>query len=98
LNEAYGFWQIVIVQREELEFFCANKEVAFAANSIRKPDSCGQWQASDPMRAVLPAVHRNEPQNICHSNSLPITELSPSANALRGWIGIRNFRNGKRTE
>jgi hypothetical protein len=31
LNEAYGLWQIVVVQREELEFFCADKEVAFAA-------------------------------------------------------------------
>jgi hypothetical protein len=31
LNEAYGLWQIVVVEREELEFFCANKEVAFAA-------------------------------------------------------------------
>jgi hypothetical protein len=31
LNEGYGLWQIVVVQREELEFFCANKEAAFAA-------------------------------------------------------------------
>ena len=30
-NEAYGLWQIVIVQRGELEFFCPTREVAFAA-------------------------------------------------------------------
>jgi hypothetical protein len=69
LNEAYGLWQTVIVQREELELFCANKEVAFAAwHDEFDPEtgSRGQWQASDPMRAVLPAVHRIEPQNICH--------------------------------
>ena len=30
-NESYGLWQIVIVQRKELEFFCPSKEVAFAA-------------------------------------------------------------------
>jgi hypothetical protein len=30
-NEFCGFWQIVVVQREEIEFFCPNKEVAFAA-------------------------------------------------------------------
>ena len=30
-NEACGLWQIVVVQREELEFFCPSKEVALAA-------------------------------------------------------------------
>ncbi len=31
LNEAYGLWQIVVVRREELDFFCANKELALGA-------------------------------------------------------------------
>ena len=35
LNEKYGLWQIVIVQREELEFFCANKEVALCGVARR---------------------------------------------------------------
>ena len=30
-NESHGLWQIVVVQREALEFFCPSKEVAFAA-------------------------------------------------------------------
>ena len=30
-NEACGLWQIVIVHRRELEFFCPTREVAFAA-------------------------------------------------------------------
>jgi hypothetical protein len=30
-NESYGLWQVVVVQREEIEFFCPTKEVAFAA-------------------------------------------------------------------
>ena len=30
-NECCGFWQIVVVQREEIEFFCPTKDVAFAA-------------------------------------------------------------------
>jgi hypothetical protein len=30
-NESFGFWQIVLVQREEIEFFCPTMEVAFAA-------------------------------------------------------------------
>lgn len=30
-NKSYGLWQIVIVQRKEMEFFCPSKEVAFAA-------------------------------------------------------------------
>ena len=30
-NESCGFWQIVIVHREAIEFFCPSKEVAFAA-------------------------------------------------------------------
>jgi len=30
-NETYGLWQIVVVQRGELEFFCPTREVAFAA-------------------------------------------------------------------
>jgi hypothetical protein len=30
-NESYSLWQIVIVQRKEIEFFCPPKEVAFAA-------------------------------------------------------------------
>jgi hypothetical protein len=30
-NESYRLWQIVVVQRKEMEFFCPNKEVAFAA-------------------------------------------------------------------
>jgi hypothetical protein len=30
-NEAYGLWQIVIVQRRELGFLCPTREVAFAA-------------------------------------------------------------------
>ena len=30
-NESYGLWQIVVVQRKEIEFFCPSKEVAFAA-------------------------------------------------------------------
>ncbi len=41
-NESYGLWQIVIVQRKEMEFFCPTKEVAFAActtNSIPKLNS-----------------------------------------------------------
>jgi hypothetical protein len=36
-NESYGLWQIVIVQRKEIEFFCPTKEVAFAA-----------WHDDDP--------------------------------------------------
>jgi hypothetical protein len=28
---SYGLWQIVVVQRKEMEFFCPSKEVAFAA-------------------------------------------------------------------
>jgi hypothetical protein len=30
-NESCGLWQIVIVQRKEMEFFCPSKEVALAA-------------------------------------------------------------------
>jgi hypothetical protein len=30
-NEACGLWQIVVLQREEIEFFCPTSEVAFAA-------------------------------------------------------------------
>jgi hypothetical protein len=30
-NEAFGLWQIVVVNREEMEFFCPSKEIAFAA-------------------------------------------------------------------
>jgi hypothetical protein len=30
-NESYGLWQIVVVQRKEMDFFCPSKEVAFAA-------------------------------------------------------------------
>jgi hypothetical protein len=30
-NEAGGLWQIVVLQREEIEFFCPTREVAFAA-------------------------------------------------------------------
>lgn len=30
-NEAHGLWQIVVLQREELEFFCPTREIAFAA-------------------------------------------------------------------
>ena len=30
-NECYGLWQIVVVQRNEMEFICPSKEVAFAA-------------------------------------------------------------------
>jgi hypothetical protein len=30
-NESNGLWQIVVVQRKEMEFFCPSKEVAFAA-------------------------------------------------------------------
>jgi hypothetical protein len=30
-NEACGLWQIVVLQREEMEFFCPTREVAFAA-------------------------------------------------------------------
>jgi hypothetical protein len=30
-NESYGLWQIVVVRRKEMEFFCPSKEVAFAA-------------------------------------------------------------------
>jgi hypothetical protein len=30
-NESHGLWQIVVVQREAMEFFCPSKEVAFAA-------------------------------------------------------------------
>ena len=30
-NEAYGLWQIVVVQSEGMEFFCPTKEVALAA-------------------------------------------------------------------
>ena len=30
-NEGYGLWQIVVLQREEIEFFCPTKELAFAA-------------------------------------------------------------------
>ena len=31
LNEAYKLWQIVVLQREEMEFFFPTKEMAFAA-------------------------------------------------------------------
>jgi hypothetical protein len=30
-NEAFGLWQIVFANREEMEFFCPSKEIAFAA-------------------------------------------------------------------
>ncbi len=30
-NECCGLWQIVVVQRKEMEFFCPSKEVAFSA-------------------------------------------------------------------
>ena len=30
-NEAYGLWQIVVVQSEGMEFFCPTKGVALAA-------------------------------------------------------------------
>jgi hypothetical protein len=30
-NEAHGLWQIVVLQCEELEFFCPTREMAFAA-------------------------------------------------------------------
>jgi hypothetical protein len=30
-DESRGLWQIVIVQRKEMEFFCPSKEVALAA-------------------------------------------------------------------
>jgi hypothetical protein len=30
-NEACGLWQVVVLQREEIEFFCPTREVAFAA-------------------------------------------------------------------
>jgi hypothetical protein len=29
-SEARGLWQIVVLQREELEFFCATREMASA--------------------------------------------------------------------
>jgi hypothetical protein len=30
-NETCGLWQIVSLQRQEIEFFCPTKDVAFAA-------------------------------------------------------------------
>jgi hypothetical protein len=30
-TEACRLWQIVVVKREEMEFFCPSKEIAFAA-------------------------------------------------------------------
>jgi hypothetical protein len=30
-NEASGVWQIVVLERQDLEFFCPTKELAFAA-------------------------------------------------------------------
>jgi hypothetical protein len=30
-NETHGLWQIVLLRREELEFFCPAREMAFAA-------------------------------------------------------------------
>jgi hypothetical protein len=30
-NEALGLWQIVVVNRDELEFFCPSKDIAFVA-------------------------------------------------------------------
>lgn len=30
-NEAFGLWQIVVVNREGMEFFCPSKEIALAA-------------------------------------------------------------------
>ena len=30
-NESFGLWQIVVLQRQEIEFFCPTKEAAFAA-------------------------------------------------------------------
>ena len=39
-NEAHGLWQIVVLRREELEFFCPRKEMAFAAwNDEFDPES-----------------------------------------------------------
>jgi hypothetical protein len=39
-NEAHGLWQIVVLQREELEFFCPTREMAFAAlNEEFDPES-----------------------------------------------------------
>lgn len=39
-NEAHGLWQIVVLQREELEFFCPSKEMALAAwNDEFEPES-----------------------------------------------------------
>jgi hypothetical protein len=30
-NEVHGLWQIVVLQRKDLEFFCPTREMAFAA-------------------------------------------------------------------
>lgn len=39
-NDAHGLWQIVVLQREELEFFCPTKEMALAAwNDEFDPES-----------------------------------------------------------
>ncbi len=39
-NEFHGSWQIVVLQREELEFFCPTREMAFAAwNEEFDPES-----------------------------------------------------------
>jgi hypothetical protein len=39
-NENHGLWQIVVLQREELEFFCPTREMAFAAwNEEFDPES-----------------------------------------------------------
>jgi hypothetical protein len=39
-NESHGLWQIVVLQRTELEFFCPTREMAFAAwNDEFDPES-----------------------------------------------------------
>ena len=49
-NAAYGLWQIVILERHDLEFSCPTKELAFAA-----------WKDEFDPETGFPRSFENEP-------------------------------------
>jgi len=58
-NESYGLWQIVLVEREEIEFFCPSKEVAFAARKVIvvvEELVSNEVIRSDPNRTLIPGL------------------------------------------
>lgn len=58
LNEAHGLWQIVVLQHEELEFFCPTREMAFAAwnDEFLKADSRERQQPGQQMPETGPPM------------------------------------------